>query len=526
MSRVTSTSLNDEQIRYAQQMIGEDLGSSLRDMSTGKIDLGQFLNDLESYEEGISPIADALINNHFQNFYWSRDVRVQELAAVFDENYRNANFNIQISERLINSVLPRNMTVNEPVQDRILGAQVFGNSRVQNQISVELIPDPNRLSFRMISNGSVLSRTRAHASGFVFNSLGNAMVNASKGISIGPEGVTTLPADVEANAHSKLLNVRSRMDSVPLVGWMARQVAEQKQQQQSQQANLIVEQKLRNEFGNRVDQEIQARVDQGRQWVQQKVVDPFNAMELEPMIANMGTTESAAVVQYRLAGLDQNASNTVRPQSLPGSLVGVQIHESAINNIINRIDINGKTFTAPEFMRHVSAMLGRTDVELNAGEYEDVKFQFASRDAVRLDFDDDHVAITLRLKKLQIGRSGLWKNLIVTAWYMPQATGLNVDMFLDMERGVSLSGQNLSFGEQLAVRTVFNALFKPEFGFPLLPAELATRPAAQGVGVTQIVLVDGWVGLSISEYHHPIGQSQSHQQPLFRNARILQNRWK
>ncbi len=525
MGRVSSPSLTDEQILYAQQLIGDELGNLLRDAASGEINLGQFLSDLESFEDGSVAMADALINNHFQTFYWSRYQQVQDLAAVFDENYRNANFQIEISDRLINNILPRNMTVNQPVQERILGAQIFGNSRVQNQVSVELIPDPDRLSFRLISNGSVLSRTRAHASGFVFNSLGNAMVNASKGVSIGPEGIQTLPADVDADAQSKLLNVRSRMDSVPLVGWMARHVAEQKQQEQSQKANLIVEQKLRSEFGNRVDQEIQAAVDQGRLWAQQKIVDPFNALELEPMIANMRTTERAALVRYRLAGLDQNASNTMRPQSLPGSLVGVQIHESAINNIINRVEINGRTFTAPEFMQHISAILGRTDVELGDGEYEDVKFQFASRDSVRFDFDEDRIAITLRIKRLQIGRTGHWKNLSVTAWYFPRATGLHIDMVLDPDRAVSLAGQDLSFGDQLTVRTVFNALFKPDFDFPLLPPDLASRPAAQGIGVTQIVLVDGWAGLSVSEFG-PTRQSQVRQPQTLRNARILQNRWR
>jgi hypothetical protein len=525
MSRVSSTALSEEQGQYARQLVGNELGNALRDAASGETDFGQFLTDLEAYEAGSSALAEAKLNSHFQNYYWSRYRPVQAVAEVFDANYRGANFEIEISDRLINSILPRNMTFNQPVQDRILGAQVFGNSRIHNQLSVELIPDDQHLSFRMISNGRVLSRTRAHASGFVFNSLGNAMVNASKGIAIGPGGVQTLPADVVAEAQSRLINVRSKVDSVPVVGWLARHVAEQKQQQKSEQANQIVEQKLRNEFGNRVDQEIQDRVEEGRQWLRQNIIDPFNQLEVEPTVLGMRTTGNAAMIAYRLAGLDQNASNTVRPQPLPGCLVGAQIHESAINNIINRIEINGETFTAPEFMQHISGLLGRSDVALNAGEHEDVKFQFASRDALRLDFDEDRVGITLRLRRLQIGRAGLWKNLTVTAWYFPQATGLHVDMILDEERGVSLKGQNLNLRDQLTVRTVFNALFKPHFDFPLLPGELAARPAAQGIAVTQIVLVDGWVGLSVSEVAPP-GPARQGEGPMLRTARMLQNRWR
>ncbi len=527
MARVTSASLTNEQRAYARQLIGDQLGTVLRTATTSEPELGQFLVDLEAFEAGNSSSADPRINYHFQNFYWNHTPELQKLAEVFDNHYRNANFRIEVSERLVNRIAPRNMTYHEPVQDRILGAHVFGQSRINNQIQVQFIPDPLNLAFRLVSTGNVRSRTLAHSSGFTFNSLGNARVSASKGITINPQGVFLMPADVAAISQTRLLGIRSQLDGVPLVGWMARRVAEQQQQSRTPQANSIVEQKLRSEFGGRVDEEVQLRIAQARQWIADRILMPLNAMELEPTVITTGTTETTAVIRYRLAGLDQNAANTVRPQGLPDCLLNVQIHESAFNNLVNRIQINNQMFTAPEFMQHVGNLLGRDDLGLPDGEYEDVRFQFAARDALRMDFEDDRVAITLKLKKLQIAQKGNWRNLVVTAWYYPRASGLRVNLELDEEKGVSLDGYRLKMRDQLAVRTVFNALFKPRFDFPLLPPDLANRPATQGVAVSQLVVADGWVGISVSDIA-PVEATADPlaDRPVLRSARQLRDRWR
>ncbi len=529
LARVSSSALTEEQSAWARQIIGDDLGMALRYAAITDLDPGRFLVDLEALEEGDSTVADARVNSHFQNFYWMLTPDVRLLSETFENHYRNANVRIEISERLVNSVIPRHTTLNQPVKDRILGAQVFGQSRIHNQLSVELVPDNQHLSFRLQSNGNVTSRTRAHASGFIFNSLGNAMVNASKGVSIGTDGVTVKPASVVADSRERLLGINSRLDDMPVMGAIARRVAEQQQQAQSPQTKMIVEQKLRNEFGGRVDEEIQQRLEAGRRWIDQRILAPLQAMELEPVPISLQTTAHSAVIRYRLAGLDQNAARSVRPEGLPGNLFNAQFHESAVNNLVNRIHINGQTFTADEFMRHIGELLGRPDVALAEGEQADVKFQFATRDALNMGFDENRVAITLKIKRLQIGESAGWKNLIVKAWYFPTPDGLRVKMILDEDRGVSLQGYRLNLRDQLAVRTVFNTIFRTQFEFPLLPADLASRPLARQVAVSQMILKDGWLGISVSARpqaatHRPLASPRS-RQANYNGTQSLRGHW-
>ena len=518
LARVTSISLTRQQARYAESVVGNDLGEMLRTISSADLDLGQFLVDVEKFETDPTSGNIAAVNRHFQNYYWSRDDQTQALADLIDDHFRNANIRIEFSQNLINRMLPTSaQTFHQPVADRIVGANVMGHSRITNQIAVNLVPDPNHLSFRLQSNGRVLSNTRAHARGFVFSNLGNALVNVSKQISIGETGVVSQPTDVRASSQERLTGIQSQLDGVPVVGWLARRMAQQQQQSQIPQARLEVENKLKREFRSRVDDQIKQQVQNGRNWVQTNILNPLHSMELEPTVVRLQTTDHAAVVRYRLAALDQNGADSPRPQAEPGSLLSFQLHRSAINNLINRVEIGGKEFTPETFMDHLNLILGRNDLQADTGQHQ-VKFKFASRDPIMLDFQNNNLQIALRLQRLQIGKRTRWKNLIVTAQYSPTAIDKHVFMEFDEQFGLQVTGERLRFADQVAVRTVFATLFQPKFDFPLLPPEILSRPEVQALGVTQMVMSNGWLGMSLNDvqpsaaypgYHQtrsPVGQ--------------------
>ncbi|MGI9518629.1 MAG: hypothetical protein ACR2NP_16350, partial [Pirellulaceae bacterium] len=499
MSRATSKSLTPEQAQYAQHTIGNDLGTVLRSASLGQLDLARFLRDLESMEAEPTSGTEVRLNSHFQNYFWNRDETVQQLADTIDNNYRNANIRIELSQQMINRMIPGGRTINQPVRDKILGASVVGQSRVTNEVQVQLIPDPHHLHFRLQSNGRVFSTTRAHAQGFVFNNVGNALVNASKSIAIGESGVDYRPVNVRASADNRLTGIQSRLDNVPVVGWMARRVAQQQQQQQSREAKVIVEQKLRQEFRTRVDDEIQKQVDEADRWLRDNLLDPLHSMELEPEPVSLATTNDSAVVRYRLASMDQLAAFTPRPQTQTGSLLGMQIHRSAINNLISQAEIGGRKFTTQEFVDQLNTLLGRNDLTVEPGAQEDVTFEFASRDPIRLDFDENRILISLRLRSLQIGRQNRWRNVIVTTAYTPQASGTRVLMTLDESHGITVKTSRLNLRDQLTIRTAFSALFKTQFDFSAMPARLADQQGIQGLGIIELIASDGWLGVSIDE---------------------------
>lgn len=499
LARITSSQLDADQIKFAQELIGNDLGWALREAATETPDLGQLLVDLEKFETKPSSGSTARLTSHYQNFYWSDAPEINEMAALLDDHYRRSNIQLELSETLMNRLIPQSTTNQEPVTDRIMGAQVRGQMQITNKIEVDLIPDDEHLSFNFQYDGRVLSLTHAHARGFTFNNLGNGLVNASKIIAVGEDGISTTPTRMSAFSRDRVEGIRGPFDDVPFIGVFSKRLAKQQQQSKVPQTKQIVEGKMRKEFRNRIDSELENQIGKANQLFQEIILRPLHTMELEPKVMKLKTTPEAVQVSYRLASLEQIGSNFSRPATEPDSLASFQLHRTAINNVINRIQISGKRFTPQQFMDHIGSLLGREDLNIPEEQNrDDVTFEFASRDPVMLDFEDDHLFINLRIKRLQVGNNHRWKNLTITTRYKPTPMGQRLYLKFDEEFGLRVGGR-LRLADQLAVRTVFSALFKPDFQFDILPPRMANHPATQGMGISQLQLTEGWLTVSMNQ---------------------------
>ena len=62
------------------------------------------------------------------------------------------------------------------------------------------------------------------------------------------------------------------------------------------------------------------------------------------------TTVDRAIMRLRLAGDEQVGSHTPRPQAPADSLASVQIHESVLRNVVERLNLDGRTFTLPQLL--------------------------------------------------------------------------------------------------------------------------------------------------------------------------------
>ena len=78
----------------------------------------------------------------------------------------------------------------------------------------------------------------------------------------------------------------------------------------------------------------------------------------------------------------------------------MQIHESVINNGIQRLQLDGRTFTLPELSRHVAASLNCPAPWPTNPENNDVKITFADRNAVVVRCQDGRVVLTLSIAQL------------------------------------------------------------------------------------------------------------------------------
>ena len=524
LGRLHSPALTIEQQQHLTRIIDPEVNLVLRRTAVQPVKLERFLKRLEYLEGEGNGAGEFHLNDDYQNLLWTGDIKYRNVADQLQRHYRRENFCVAVSEKLINNLVPDLPDSSEPYQDQILGAQVYGQNEISNTIRIKLLPDANQVSLRLETDGEVRSRISAQQSGVTVHNVGNSRFKVMKRLVFGRYGVSQESAQSSSEVNNQIVGIRSRMDGVPLLGWLTRKVAQQKIQQQAPATQQITKSKLEHQAKQRFEQEVHTNLMQLRNYLNNKILEPLIAMDLDPDPVVTNTTSERIEMRYRLAGRDQMAANSIRPDPIPGSLMSLQIHESAINNMVQRIEIAGKDFNPVGLQEHLQRVLG---VNLFASAHQidqKVEFQFAPFDPVRVDFEDNQIALSINLKSLRINNGKRWRNLQVKTRYNPVARGMVFELTQD-DNGISLKGRKLNIGDQIAIRAVCTKLFEKNMRFSALPQSLAEKLGTGPLGINQLIVSEGWVGLSINDGRR---MARSIHRPQYPEARtglgeILQN---
>lgn len=495
LSRLHSPILSEPQRQFLAAQFEPTLIEQLKIAAREEIRLEQLLTEVEALQENHNGVAQHRVNQLFQNLAWQDDPAARELAATIDTHFRNANFRISVSDEMLNLLLPDADETHEPVNENVFGAEVRGQSRVANRLQIRLIPDTSRIQMRLEAIGKVLSQTEAQRSGFTIQSEGDARFQVFKRLAIGREGIITDQPEAWSRATNRMVGMQSELDGVPVLGWVARRIAERKIAEQSPQVERYTRRKLETTIKQRFDTEIENQLSEMQQYLNGNMIQPLTALELEPTPLEMRSTDERVIMRYRLAGFDQMGGNTARPRGLQNSLLSMQIHETSINNLLNRIDLNGEEFTTDELTCHLANVFGWQSSD--APQAREATFEFAHFDPIRVTFSHGSAAVQLNLKRLRIGNGKTWKNLTATCNFIPQTEGGKI-VFVQDGSGVELSGHRLGLRDQVAVRAIFTALFKDQYELPILPKNIAQKLGPSAM-ITQLELNDGWIGLSVDK---------------------------
>ena len=500
LSRIYSPVLKPEQQEYLQQLFDPQLISMLRQSASTPVDVDNFLRRMEQHEQHPTGATEFRLNDLYQDLVWSEDARDTATAQAIQLHYRNANARLAVSGELLNRMVPEMPATREPVSDQILGASVSGQSYISNRLQVQLIPDPNQVQLRLQTVGTVHSNTVARRDGFAIQNQGLARFQVFQRLAFGRDGVDSSDEPVAySTADQRVVGMRSKLDGIPFFGRLARKIASQKIEDEAPRTQRLVRSKVEREASERMQEQVETELQQLRGSLYDNVLQPLLALDLEPEPVQMSTTADEVIMRYRLAGRDQMAASSARPAAVAGSLCSCQVHESVMNNTIMRMGLNGQTFTTKELQEHFREMFGTDDVSAADQQEEppEAQFAFAPLDPIRIRLRDQKVTIELNLASMQIGDGKKWKRLRVKTSYVPRVENGTI-VLAQSDDGLRLKGKNLRFTDQVALRTVFEVMFKSEYRVNVLSEKVQER-VGSALSITQLVLADGWVGVSIDD---------------------------
>lgn len=500
LARLYSPSLNNVQRQYLESAIDDQTINILRVCATDKVDLEQLVKRIEKFEENKNGASQFYLNDSYQSLLWSDNPGYHELAQRLQTHYRNANFRVSVSDKLLNRMVPQQPTMSQPYRDRILGADVVGRNRISNQLQISLIPDPDQISMKLETYGKVDSRTTASRSGIVVENEGTSRFRIIKRLAFGQQGIFAYRPQTTSQVAQRVVGLRSNLDKIPPLGWVARRIAENKIAEQAPATKRYTQQQLETQAENIFNREVEKMLHELETSLTTNLLHPLIAMDLEPDPVQISTTTDRINMRYRMAGRDQMGANTARPRGVQSSLFSMQIHQSLINNTLSRFELASKKFTTEELADYINQTLGEGFVELDTSKSQKpAKFEFAPFEPVRIEFEEQKIAITISLKSFQIGKGKRWRNLIIKSTYDPYVvSGFNIGL-VQSEEGLRVKGRRLNVGDQLAIGVICEVLFPEQFQLAMMPSQLAQQLKISNAETSQFVVSNGWIGVSVDD---------------------------
>lgn len=478
-----------------------DAAAAMTRQAAGRtvIEIARLLDGIERFE--VAPVAAhaEAVKASLRAISAFYPIASRPVARAVEDHYVAPNVRIAVHQQFLEKLLPGATVDTAPFQDTVMGHDVHGTRTVERTTTLRLVPDDDEICFNLEVHGDIASRAVTESGPVAVTARSNSAFTVRKPITISPQGLLFGNASGAASNRSRVDNIQTSFDAVPVMGSLVRTMAKNQQAESMPEANREVIDKIVSRACREVDTQAEPQFALMANRIRDRVWMPLVKLGLDPQPVAMQTTSSVATMRLRLAGETQLAAHTPRPRVPADAMLSLQLHESSANNAMDRLDIAGKRLTLEELIRHVSARIGiepRIPEELPDG----VAVTFAKAQPLRVECRDGLVHVQVALDAIESGRRD-WYDLVVHVAYKPVCSGQQV--FLEREGPVQLRGPGHEGRMELALRTIFGKIFPKERPMPLLPEKIAANEKMADVQAVQAVSSDGWLAITLEQRKSP-----------------------
>ena len=496
LERISRKDLTEQQRQFMASLAVADLADAVRPWAVAPFEPARLLVDIERFEVTNQPSDAKRVADDYQQST-ALPANQDSLAQRLETNYRNANLRLAISEKLLQRLLPGPSTTTDPVRDRILGHPTRGVSTTSTTVGVKLVPDDHRLRVAIEASGQVFANTRSTSGPATLYSRSDSMYFARKVVDLDLRGIRTEPAESECiDSRTRLRSVSTDFDGVPLVGALVETVARSRHAEKEDEVRSILRRKVETQARQKMDALTEERLANVNRLLDERVMRPLSRMRLDPQMISAETSEQRLTMRLRLAGDEQLAGHTPRPRAPGDSLLSLQIHQSAFNNVCEQLKLEGRTFTLPELRTHIISTLNLQDSPFLDATDDDVSITFADADAIRVRCEDGRIELNLKVARLA-NNEHTWKDFQVRVYYQPEVDGLQARLVRDGI--VQLVPGRTSARFQIALRGIFSKAFAKDRALMLVDPKWSTDERTRDLFFSQFVIQDGWIAAAVSE---------------------------
>lgn len=376
--------------------------------STGD-DLLALFQSLDAYEAQPDSGASVNVREAYNRLRASTIDGGARIEAALRANYFNFNIRVIASEAFVNKFVAEARQENGPVRDYILGAQVSGSQATATDVSFDFKPDPTRVRFNIKLAGRISSNTQGVTDQATIFTHGTHYFWANKPVLFDGDLFYTENADIAVNANNQTVGASTNFSGIPIFGGIADNIAVGEAQKRKGQSEAIARGRVSGRVLPRLNSETDARFVAANADMDKNVDKPLRDLGLFPDAKSFHTTEDDVTVEARLMGSGELGAGSPYAVPAPANGALVQIHETWINNSVDRMELAGKTMNEDElktlFETRLKKLLGDDFKfpEAKKGEdgYEEdengpATLIFADQDPIRIQVSNNLLIIRIR----------------------------------------------------------------------------------------------------------------------------------
>ena len=372
------------------------------DMTALRGSTAKLIESLETWEETRTEQAATNARAAYETLRGQAADDGKRIGDALSNHYFNFNLRIVASEKFLNKVVGYNHKDEGPVNDIILGARVSGSQTTNGRVGIDLRPNNDNVFFYMTFGGVTQSRTRGVTDEATIFTSGYHEFNASKGITFNGDKFSVADARISVNANNNTTGARTGVSGIPLFGSIADSYAVSEARRRKSQSEAIAAQKLRARLLPEFNREVNKEFEKYSELLEGRVNPKLHETGLFPTARSFRSTDDELWVSTRLMNESELGGDSPTFTTTTSRGVAIHMHESLINNALERLPLRGRELTesdiALELSNVISNLLGK-EVKLGGdedGEADPTQFLFPTDDVMRVEINDGELVIVLR----------------------------------------------------------------------------------------------------------------------------------
>jgi len=426
--------------------------------------------------------------------YLHQGNQLPDVVSSVKSAFSYPNLRVLASGDFLKRRLARPVDESNPVNELILGTTILGQSVLRGVVSPQLLDSPSNAAVRLNLNADFASFNRGYNRSVVLNTQGSANIAASESIALTDYGLASLgDTGVDADLKTVINSIEHRLRIV-------RKIASKQAAKQKPLADAIGESRLENRIRSQFHEQLNGQLAEANSKINSLGAPTLSRLGItKPSRSSWSTTDNLAV-QWNIQNGVQLAATSSCPLPMESAGVTVQIHQSALGNLLDPI-LAGRILRSEDMDGYISQFGDAAKGIPRKEEDGPWAITLNGFQPVELHLDDSRIRFRIRTLKLRKEEQGLNKAATIEASYRVEIADGAIQLLRDGDVNVEFSGKEQRGVEAVTLRTFLRSKFEQLFRPELLdkPVRWAERLPDQfrDLQLASLAIDDGWMQLQL-----------------------------